>query len=72
VRGGAAPLWPFIDLAAVADVKEMNASGGGIKLVEDAIIPGTQLEFGASSQPLVRKSRQAASPFVNLGRDRFS
>jgi hypothetical protein len=62
----------FVNLAAVADVVEINSAKFHIKFVKHTVVADAQLEFRAALQSLVRESFQPRAHVVNLALHHFA
>ena len=65
-------LTSFVNLAAVADVVEINAAKLHVEFVKHAIVADAEFEFRTALQPLVREIFQPRPHFINFALHRFA
>ena len=68
----AAPSASLVNLAAVADVVEINPSQLHIEFIKHAVIAHAQLEFSTALQSLMREIFQPRAHLINLALHGFT
>ena len=67
-----APSASFVNLAAVADVVEINPSKFHIKFVKHPVVANAQFEFRTALKSLVLEIFQPCAHFINLALHGFT